>query len=342
MRDSARPLRVLAVTNMYPTSASPAYGPFVASQMDSIAAAGHAVTVDFIDGRRGPWEYVRGLGRITRLASGERFDVVHAHYGLTGCVAFFQRLPLVVSFYGDDVLGTPDGHGGITLKSRVEQRLSTLAAWRAEEITCQSAGMQQALRRAKDRSRVHVIPSGVDTRRFCPGDRAAARQRLGLGREEGLVLFPSHAAVRRKRLDLAAAATELAKAQGFNVRLWIVQGLAPTELPDYYRAADCMLLTSDWEGSPNVVKEAICCDLPVVSVDAGDARQWVALAPGCMLVERDAGAIARGITNVLSGARMADGRRVRAELAIEAIAQRVIAVYRSAIAKRESRAAQAT
>jgi hypothetical protein len=102
-------LRVLAVTNMYPTADDPAYGAFVATQVESMVRAGADVEVEFVNGRRGAMEYVRALPRIGRRLKTSKFDVVHAHYGLTGFLAAFEPVPLVVTFYGDDLLGTPDG-----------------------------------------------------------------------------------------------------------------------------------------------------------------------------------------------------------------------------------------
>jgi teichuronic acid biosynthesis glycosyltransferase TuaC len=103
------------------------------------------------------------------------------------------------------------------------------------------------------------------------------------------------------------------------------------EMPDYYRAADCLLLTSDQEGSPNVVKEALCCDLPVVSVEVGDVRRWVELVPGSVLVDRDPEAIAAGLDQVLGNGRTVDGTGIRRELSAERTARRLIEIYREAL-----------
>jgi glycosyltransferase involved in cell wall biosynthesis len=321
---------------MYPTPSKPTYGSFVEAQLTAIVNAGVAMEVEFINGRAADWNYVRGVAQVRRLARRGNFDLVHAHYGLCGFVCAPQPLPLVVSFWGDDLLGTPNGRGALTWKSRVIRRMSFLAARRADAINCESEEMRAQLPRVVDRQRAHVIPNGVDVRRFSPGDRAAARSRLGLDPQERLVLFPSTPTERRKRLDLAMAATERLTSAGMPARLWIVQGTPPAEMPNCYRAADCLLLTSDWEGSANVVKEAICCDLPVVSVDAGDAARWVALTPGCQLVPRDPEAITAGLRSVLSASGRIDGSRVRETLRIDRTAAALVEVYREAIAHRRA------
>ena len=318
---------------MYPTSDDPAFGAFVAAQLRSLTSAGVDVTVDFVNGRRSVLEYPRAMARVARRARRERFDLVHAHYGLTGSATLFHRLPLVVTFYGDDLLGTPRASGELTMKSRFNRRLGFMAARRADAIICMSDEMRNALPRAADRARAHVIPCGIDINVFSPGERHAARERLGLGPDERLVLFPNTPTEIRKRLDLAQGAVAELGPVGLVARLWIVTGVEHDRMPDYYRAADCLLLTSDWEGSPTVVKEALCCDLPVVSVDAGDVRRWIELAPGSQLVERDPHAIARGLRDVLCGPRRIDGSTVRAEIGADRIATRIIDVYRHAIAR---------
>jgi teichuronic acid biosynthesis glycosyltransferase TuaC len=328
---TASPLRVLAVTNMLPTPEDPGYGAFVAGQMEWVARCGVEVAVEFIDGRRTKAEYLRAIGRVRGRVMRDRFHLVHAHYGLVGFVAGFQRLPLVVSFCGDDLLGTPDGAGGITAASRIQRALSRYAARRAAGIVCKSEQLRAALPVAADRARAHVLPNGVDVSRFSPGSQDAARSRLGLDLSERLVMFPHTPGVPRKRLDLAHAAMRDLVARTGAGRLWIVQGVPHASMPDCYRAADCLLLTSDQEGSPNVVKEALCCDLPVVSVDAGDVPQWIALTPGSVLVERTPESIASGLARVLASGARTDGARVRDALSAERIAQRLIEIYRLSI-----------
>ena len=336
-------MRVLVATNMYPSDRDPAYGVFVDAQVQALGAEGIDVAVEFIDGRTSSVAYLSGIARLRRRARrvSPPFDLVHAHYGLTGFVAAFQPLPLVVTFHGDDLLGTPSAagwgsEGGITLKSRIARGLSGVAARRAKGIICVSEQLRQALPRSGDRQRARVIPGGIDTARFCPGDRLAARRRLGLPPAEQIVLFPSTPGERRKRLDLAEAAVSAVNADDGGVELRVVSGVRYEQMPDYYRAADCLLLTSDWEGSPTVVKEALCCDLPVVAVDAGDAWRWLRLAPGCQPVERQVAAIAAGLRAVLSASspppRRVDGAAVRAAVDWRRIARDVIAVYRDVLA----------
>ena len=334
--NSARPLpRILAVTNMYPTAEDPTYGTFVATQMASVAGLGAVVHIHFVDGRRSILKYVAAIPEVRRLARSGAYDLVHAHYGLSGFVASFQPLPLLISFCGDDLLGTPDGHGSTTWKSKLIRRMSRYAARRADAIICKSEELRLSLPRTVERRRAHVIGNGVDTQHFKPGDRGAARKQLGIDLSELLILFPhSRRQWAVKRFDLAEAAVRSLGAQGMKTRLWVVNGVSPAAMPVYYQAADCLLLTSDHEGSPNVVKEALCCDLPVVSVDAGDVRRWFSLTKGCYMVDRDPRAIADGLRTVLTRGVRVDGTRVRSELGLDTVSRLVMSVYREAVAGR--------
>ena len=326
--------RVLVVTNMYPSEQDPAYGVFVEAQVRALAAAGVNLDVLFVNGRASSTAYLSGIRGIRQHLSRGQFDLVHAHYGLTGLVAAFHALPLVITFWGDDLLGTPSKRGGITLKSRATRWASQFAAWRAAALICVSQELRGMLRRPSDRARAQVIPGGIDVKRFCPGDRRTARQRLGLPMDAKIVLFPNTPTEIRKRLDLARAAVDILRERDAQVQLMIVTGVENEKMPDYYRAADCLLLTSDWEGSPTVVKEALCCDVPVVSVDAGDSWHWLALAPGCKQVAREVEAISVGLWEVLSGVGRVDGSAVREQLDGARIANEVIGVYRATMRKR--------
>jgi teichuronic acid biosynthesis glycosyltransferase TuaC len=318
---------------MYPTATDPTYGSYVATQVTSLLRAGVEVEVLFVDGRGLGGAYLTAPLRVRGRARARHPDLIHAHFGLTGFICSFAPPPLVVTFHGDDLLGKWKPPGGRTLKSRLGVQLSHVAARRAAALICQSERMRDTLPRAADRARAHVIPMGVEVEWFSPGDRAAARARLGLDPRERLVLFPSAPSEAVKRLDLAEAAVDLVGAAGVPARLWVVTGVPHERMPDYYRAADCLIVTSEWEGGPLVVKEALCSGVPVVSVDVGDARRWLDLAPGCRLVACDPEAIASGLRDVLAGSGRVDGSAVRQAVAADRVAAQVLDVYREAIAR---------
>src|SRR5271166_3479437 len=104
--------KVLVVTNLWPTEADASYGSFVKAQMESLHPLGVEFDVLFINGRESRWNYLRGIPQVRRQLRAKRYDLIHAHFGLSGWMARWQsRVPLVVSFMGDDVLGRPDRNG---------------------------------------------------------------------------------------------------------------------------------------------------------------------------------------------------------------------------------------
>lgn len=314
-------LRVLTITNLYPTPASPAYGSFIASQVESLRALGVATDVEFIDGRRRKWEYVRALPRIRAKLTRGGYDLVHAHYGYSGVYPLLSHaIPVVVSFLGDDVIM---GHEKL---SWLKRRVRDFVVARADAVIVKSPEMKDVLGLAK----VHVVPNGVDLERFAPRDRRECRRILGYDGARRYVLFPYDPSRSQKGFELAAAAMEIVTRKQPAAEIRVVSGEPPETMPLHYNAADLLLHTSRWEGSPNAVKEALACDLPVVAVPSGDVEERLARARGCRLVERSPQAIAAAILDVLADPDpRAAGRAAVEDLDIRATARRIIALYKS-------------
>lgn len=298
--------RVLVATNMYPSAVDPARGAFVRAQVEELERLGVPVHVFEIRGGRRSRNYLAAIGGLRRVVRDYRPDVVYAFYGLTGWVALWQPVPIVLSLAGDDVLGTPDGTGGITFRSRVGCVLSQWAAWRAAVICVQSEEMRNRLWGYRTRQRARVMPYGVSPARFHPGDQGEARRRLALGLDEPLVIFPNTPRESRKRIDLAEATLAFVRLRVPDVAFRVVSGVPHADMPDYYRAADCCLLTSDWEGSPNVVKEALLSGCPVVTTDVGDVRRWIPLSPESAICDRTPEALAAQVARTLRERRRVD------------------------------------
>lgn len=326
--------RVLVATNMYPHEADPARGAFVAAQVVALRGLGLPVEVFHLRGDRRAANYARAIGPLRRAVRAFEADLVYAFYGLTGWVALWQPMPIVLSLAGDDILGTPSRTGGRTVKSRIGVALSQWAARRAAVVCVQSEEMRSKLWGEGLRRRALVIPYGVDPSRFHPGDQATARRRLGLPPAERLVIFPNTPTEPRKRLDLAEAAMALVRPMVPDAVLRIVTGVPHRDMPDYYRAADCCLLTSDWEGSPNVVKEALFSGLPVVSTDVGDVRRWLSFSLDSAICDRTPEALARAIVRVLGNRRRVDPTPYLDEFSSPAVARRTMRLFEEAMGGR--------
>jgi glycosyltransferase involved in cell wall biosynthesis len=324
-----RPLRVLCVTNMWPRDDQPSYGTFVHSQTDSMARRGVDITVHMIDGRRNKHAYlVAALRFLARNLDSPHYDLVHAHTGHCGVVAALQRrVPVVVSFVGYDVYGTPAGvDGSPTLKSRLEAMLfHQLPRFVAGTIT-KSRRMHDMLPASAHKKNM-VLPNGVDRGRFFPIPRDDARRRLGWNTNAPIVLFAGNPANPRKRFDVAEGAVALCRREEPATQLQVCWGLPPADVPLLMSAADVLMLPSVAEGSPNVVKEALACDLPVVAADVGDVPELLSGIDNCHVVDREPGAFADAALQVLRSGGRCEGRAKTADLDIDQIAERLQAFY---------------
>lgn len=321
-------LRVLVVTNLWPSEADPGYGSFVKAQMESLRPLGVDYDVVFIDGRRSRWNYLRAIGELRRRLKQNRYDLIHAHFGLSGWVARCQwRVPVVVSFMGDDVLGRPRRSGRITLYGRFLQASSWILARLVAAVIVKSREMKARL----GLDSAHVIPNGVDLNLFQPMDSAEARHALGLEAGKKFVLFPYDPAEVRKRYDLIEAAVSRARREIPELEILHVRGVPRERMPLYMNAADVLVLASLFEGSPNAVKEAMAVNLPVVTVDVGDTADLIGSTEGCYLVPRDAEAIAARIVEVCRRGTRTKGREWIARLSMESVAKQIVDLYQTVV-----------
>jgi glycosyltransferase involved in cell wall biosynthesis len=234
----------------------------------------------------------------------------------------------VVTFRGSDVNGVRDGSGRLTRVGRVVMRMSAVAQARADAVIAVSEPLRQAV---TCRAPVHVIPSGLDLGLFRPLPKEEARQHLGLPMDERLVLFAADPARALKRVGLAQAAVDLLPAE-CRARLIVSWPALHEEMPLYMSACDALLMTSEREGSPNVVKEALACDLPVVSVPVGDVAQRLAGISGCAVcIDDRPGTVAADLARVLARGQRITGRQAVLSLDEALLTQRVIDVYLSVI-----------
>jgi glycosyltransferase involved in cell wall biosynthesis len=322
-------LRVLMITSEWAEPGSTRPTVFIRRQAEFLTAAGVAVDVFAFHGGKKPLNYLSAWARVwPRLQSGH-YDVVHAQFGQSGLLALPRRLPLVVTFRGCDLLGIiGDGHGRPTLRGRLLQRASRFVARRANAVILVSEHMREGL---KTRAPVHVIPSGLDLELFRPHPQAEARQQLGLDPSARLVLFVGSPKEARKRYPLAQQAVALLN-ERLPATLIVAWGMTHDKIPLYMSAANALVVTSMQEGSPNVVKEALACNLPVVSLPVGDVPERLAGVAGTEVVTDDRPeTIAAALERVLRRGGRIEGRAAVRQLDENVLTQKVIDIYRSVL-----------
>ena len=307
------PMKVLVVTNMFPTSDEPWFGSFVADQVDDLRSLGFDMRVLHVDGRQDRLNYVRAARRMRSTVARDGVDLVHAHYGLSGAVALAQRrVPVVTTLHGSDYTGE------ILWQSYV----SWVVVRRSTPIFASAEG-----RRRLHCSRGRVIPAGVDTGLFVPHDRAEARDALGWARNRRYVLLPGPRGDPGKRADLFDATVREARHTAPDLEAVSLQGFSRREVALVMNAVDVTLMTSDHEGSPVAIKESLACMTPVVSVPVGDVPDLIAGLPGCAIVPREPTALARAVLASLQSARRVELRDRAAEFSRMRVAESVSALY---------------
>lgn len=322
---------VLVITNMWPDEERPVYGVFVQRQVESLRAAGVKCDVLYLRGYRSLLAYpVAAL----QLAVGTfrwrgRYRLVHVHAGETSLAArFLLGPPMLVSYCGDDILGDPREDGSIPSGRRARSALVRAASVLFPRTITKSRQMHDRLPHPT-RRRNTVIPNGVDTELFKVEPREAARLRIGWASDELVVLF---AATRpdspRKRRALAeASVARSAELLGRSVRLCVAGSVPPSEMPTLMNACDCLLLTSSVEGSPNVIKEALMCNLPVVATAVGDVAELLEGVVPSAVCPADAEVLADALADVLRFGRRSNGRTVAARVDSRVAADRVLEIY---------------
>nr|WP_227354041.1 glycosyltransferase [Haladaptatus salinisoli] len=263
--------------------------------------------------RRSPTDYLRFFPTVFRNALGEH-DLIHANYGLTAPMALAQhRLPVVLSLWGSDLLGE---YGW----------LSKRCARRCDAVIVMSEEMASELDVP-----CHVIPHGVNHSRFEPRPKREARDEVGWERDAKHVLFPyppSRDVKDYPRAERVVAAA--AERVSGRVQLQSVYGVPHAEMATYYNAADVLLLPSKSEGSPNSVKEAMACNLPVVTTDVGDVRDRLSGVSPSHVCDSDRELVA-GLVDVLSEPRRSNGREKTRDVSLERMGERIRAVYESVL-----------
>src|SRR5579884_3057964 len=327
--------RILMVTGIYPTPELPHKGTFVKAIVESLIASGHEVEV--VHPKPGlpmPLRYASAaLQTFFKTLTG-RFDIVHGHYGLWCLVGRLQwTTPVVAAFLGDDLLGTVTADGTYCKKSLFVVRLSQWLCRHSEAVTVKT----EQMKKASLREDVFVIPDGINFDLFKPIPRNEARAALGWDQDRYYVVFANNPAIPVKNFALAQAAIERLKDRGISAELVVANGLPQSRVVQYINASNALILPSIAEGSPNVVREAMACNVPVVATQVGDVAQILAHTEGCSVCPRDADALAAGLEKALRHSGPTTGRADTAHLSNMALVKEVLAMYDYAIQKKVQR-----
>lgn len=245
--------------------------PLIYNQGRSLLNCG--IRVDFFKIKKnGLLGYIAYIKKLKRHLEENKYDLIHAHYLFSGIVSgLATNIPVVVSLMGSDVLN----------KKLWRILLPACNKFLWKEIIVKSDAISNKLKL----NIRHIIPNGVNIDKFCIIDKEQAREKVHFDQNKKHVLFAANPDRKEKNILLAREAIELLNDN--NVKLNIVYNVEHDMIPYYMNASDVLLLTSYYEGSSNVVKEALACNLPVVATEVGDVKKWIENIKGCYITSFD-------------------------------------------------------
>lgn len=288
--------------------------PFIAEQAESIRKLGHCVEFFCVEGR-GVNGYIRCLFPLKKRINEFKPDIIHAHYGLCGLLANFQReIPVVTTYPGSDI-----NDSKVRPFSIISIKLSRY------NLFMGTRQMDRVKRHLNNNS--EILRYGIMADNFIPMDKSVAREKLGLSQDDKLVVFAGKFTNKVKNAELAKQAVALME----GVKLMELTGCyTKQEMCYLMNSADAAIMTSHSEGSPQFIKEVMSCGCPIVSVDVGDVAEVIDGVEACYITDRDPENIASALYNAILYERKTKGRERILELGLtnEQVAEKLVHIYK--------------
>ena len=304
--------------------------PIIKSQGESLIKSG--IEIDYYTINRGGIKgYFKNIFALRKFINNNNYQIIHAHYGLSAIVAFFskkRKQKIIVSFMGDDLVGSNDYNGNIEVMSKYVVKLNKFfAKYFYHYNIVKSDEMLKVLNLTNSM----VISNGVDFKKFYDIPKAKAKSYLNEDLAIRKVLFCSDPKRPEKNYKLAKKAVESLSDKSVVIRS--LSGIDQEKLVYYYNSSDCLLLTSFHEGSPNVIKEAMACNVPIVSTDVGDVRDVIGNTEGCFVTSFEQKEVTDKIKNALLFNKKTNGSDNIKHLEESVVAQKIINIYKKVLEK---------
>ena len=302
-------MRILIVTS----GNSEQISPFVKEQAHSLIKEGVLIDLYLIKGK-GLIGYLKNYFSLLNKLKNKKYDLLHAHYGLSGLLAAMQfSVPVIITFHGSDVNMKKN-----YLFSRIASNLSATNIFVHNNLS----------NRLKIYSKpLNIIPCGVDDNTFFPISKSDARKKLGWKKDNNYILFSSSFDNKIKNVSLAESAVSTIN----NSQLIELKGFKKEQINLLLNASDLLLVTSFSETGPIIVKEALACNCPIVSTDVGDVKKLIKNINNCHLTTYNANNIKEKINLVLKDNNRTNGRIAIQKFRLEKIAHEVLVVYQNTL-----------
>lgn len=323
-------MKVLHVVAGLPSKERPFQQPFIKSQIDSLKKQGLDIDIFEIKGYNSKYSYLKAIKEIKTKVAIDHSDVIHAHYSYCGIISYLAKTnrPIVLSLMGSDLFGTRNKIGKVSFRGKLDKIISKFIVNKVNHVIVKSENMRSLI---QTNVPVSVIPNGVDFEIFKAEDLTESRKKLGLDIDDFIVLFLGNSNDPIKNFDLAKKGFDIFKESKDDPKIIFKNpyGIDQTSVLEYMNASDVLLLTSFYEGSPNVIKEAMACNLPIISTNVGDVKEVINDTKNCFLVSYSENEIAKKLSVIFNDRSRSNGREKINHLNSKLIAEKVIDVYKS-------------
>jgi teichuronic acid biosynthesis glycosyltransferase TuaC len=300
--------------------------PFIREQVEALKNAGVDCDYFLIHGK-GFWGYLKNYQCLRKEINEKKYNLVHAHYGLSGLLAVMQRkVPTVVSFHGIDLIDKKSRFTSTFLISKFHVFLSkTAARYSAWNIF---VNKNIIVFPQKEHT---IISCGVDISLFYPLEKKECRKKLQIEENKRYILFGSSFDQGKwKNNELARSTVSMIP----NAELIEMKNFSREQVNLWMNACDLLLVTSFFETGPQVVKEAMACNFPIVSTDVGDVKDVIRNTDGCFICSYDQKEVAEKIMLTFAFGKRTNGREKILNYNNKVIAEKVIDVYKKVIGNR--------
>ena len=297
--------------------------PIIYSQGESLKKKGIDLNYFTMSGP-GFYKYITGIKKLKKHLQNNNYDLIHAHYSYCGFVAIRQKtIPVVTSLMGSDVISKWFSFKNIMDKIILKYVLKySVIISKTEEIN----------KKLNTKNNTYVIPNGINFNLFKLLNKIRCREILGLRNDKKYILFAANPNRKEKNYILAKQTIDLLNDK--NIELLVVYNISQQDLVNYYNACDVLLVTSLYEGSINVVKESLACNLPVISTDVGDVRERIHGIDNCFITTLDKNDIAEKILITIKCNKKNNSREKLLNIKEDIIADRIIQIYKNTLLNR--------
>jgi glycosyltransferase involved in cell wall biosynthesis len=320
---------------MFPTPENILSGVFIKNQIDSIKKiASIQNDIYHIDINNGIKGYFKSIPELLNNLH-KKYDIVHCHFGHTS--SFIKLLkcktPIITSYCGSDILGKTGKNDKLTLGSKLFARINIFLSRKDSWSIAKADNIANKLNK---RSRISIIPNGVNIEMFKPISRNDAIIKLGLSSKKKYILFPSDPRRPIKNYKLLKKAIKLFEDYKSIEILHFKSKVQNYEVPLYMNCAHVVILTSFQEGSPNVIKEAMACNRPVIATKVGDVENLLKGVKNCSTVNFDENELFAEIQKLLVKYQFSNGRDRLIQLGLDemSVAKKIVDIYKKVLGEK--------